>query len=68
VDHARLRKGVHQVRRRHSKLGKVEEALPWFKRAAKAKEKGDICGRLDEESLQHSSEAFRACLEKLGRP
>ena len=49
-----LGKSVHQVGMCYGKFGEFREALPWFERAVKANEKGDIYGRVDEASLRIS--------------
>jgi hypothetical protein len=48
-------------------IGQFEAALPWYERAVSAKEKGDVHGRIDRESLCLSVQSLVECLEKLGR-
>ncbi|MBI2906367.1 MAG: tetratricopeptide repeat protein [Chloroflexi bacterium] len=48
-------------------LGKFAEALPWYERAVAASEKGDIHGRVDQESVIVSLQSGATCLRKAGR-
>jgi len=51
----------------YSSQGKFAEALPWFDRAVAAKEKGDVHGRVDSESLRVSLHLVGYCYESMGR-
>ena len=50
-----------------TELGKFVEALPWFERAVAAKEKGDVHGRVDPESLGASLHRVGDCYARLGK-
>jgi len=50
-----------------STLGEYEEAQPWCERATTAKEKGDIHGRVDYDSVAVSAELLASCLSAVGR-
>ena len=43
------------------------EALPWFERAVEAAQKGDVHGRVDQQSLDLSLRALTGCRAALGR-
>jgi hypothetical protein len=60
VDGESLGRSLHQVGYCLSSLGQHAEAKPWFERAVVAKEKGDVHGRVDGESVGRS-------LRSLGR-
>jgi tetratricopeptide (TPR) repeat protein len=46
-------------------IGRFEEARPWFERAVEAKQKGDVHGRIDHESLVTTLRAGAAYLRNL---
>jgi len=48
-------------------IGRFTDALPWCERAVEAMEKGDVHGRVDQESLAVSLSRVAECLRKLGR-
>ena len=47
-------------------IGRYEEARPWFERAVAEKEKGDVHGRIDHESLTATVRRLTQCLRELG--
>ena len=51
----------------YTSQGKFAEALPWFERAVAAKEKGDVHGRVDSESLEASLHQVGDCYTSQGR-
>jgi hypothetical protein len=51
----------------YARAGQFARALPWFERAVEAAQKGDVHGRVDQESLRISLEAVSICRAKLGR-
>ena len=48
-------------------IGAFEAARPWFERAAAEKERGDVHGRVDHESIALSLRSGAQCLRQLGR-
>jgi tetratricopeptide (TPR) repeat protein len=47
-------------------IGKFGAARPWFERAVAAKERGDVDGRVDHDSLGRSLHQVGSCLSSLG--
>ena len=48
-------------------MGRWADALPWFERAIKAAEKGDMRGKVDHESLGKSLDGVGVCYLQLGK-
>ncbi|MDM0116942.1 metallophosphoesterase, partial [Variovorax sp. J22R133] len=48
-------------------IGKFNEARPWYQRAVKEKEQGDVHGRVDHESLGSSLHQVGDCLSSVGK-
>jgi tetratricopeptide (TPR) repeat protein len=48
-------------------IGRFAEAQPWFERAVKEKEKGDVQGRIDHASLGDSLHEMGRCLSRMSR-
>ena len=48
-------------------MGRFDEARAWFERAVAEKEKGDVHGRIDHESLGNSLHQVGGCLSSTGR-
>ncbi len=48
-------------------IGRFDEALPWFERAVEAKEKGDLQGRVDNDSLGWSLHEVGYCSSSMGK-
>jgi tetratricopeptide (TPR) repeat protein len=57
----------HVVGNAAADLGRFAEALPWCERAAVAKEKGDVNGRVDAESLGTSLHQVGYCYSSVGK-
>jgi len=50
-----------------AEIGRFEEARPWYERAVEVKQKGDLDGRIDHESLGRSLHHVGFCLSSVGR-
>jgi hypothetical protein len=61
VDLDNLGKSLHAAGECHANQGRFDEALPWFERAVAEKQKGDVHGRVDPESLAASVAAAARC-------
>ena len=57
----------HAIGHAIAELGKYAEALPWFKRAVAAKEKGDVHGRIDPANLGTSLHQVGYCYFSQGQ-
>ena len=62
----RAGRSLHEVGYCYSRPGKFAEALPWFERAIAAKEKGDVHGRVDSESVGTSLHRVGDCYARQG--
>ena len=48
-------------------IGRFDDARPWFHRAVEAKQKGDVHGRVDKQSLALSLREGSRCLRQVGQ-
>jgi len=50
-----------------SQTGQDDQAQPWYERAVKESEQGDVHGRVDKSNLRVSIEALIECLSQIGK-
>jgi tetratricopeptide (TPR) repeat protein len=68
VDHESVAISQNQVGYCLAGLGRLEEAVTWFERAAAAAEKGDVRGRVNHGRIATILRLGAQCLAHLGRP
>lgn len=66
-EEAALSLHAHEVGEGIVEGGRYDEALPWFERAVEIKQKGDVHGRVDHESLGRSLHQVGDCHGSVGR-